>query len=132
MAKSVGKKLFPGTSCKALYNLNTGRIRSRIESEHIWYPHFSGDNLQIVPGRFSSPARNALGTRLGNTPAHTVGGRKKANAHIGGEPPLDESRTVFAPIENVWRRLMNMLMSLENKAEKIRENGAAIKVGTLF
>ena len=30
--------------------------------------------------------------------------------------------SVFTPIENVWRRLMNMLMSWENKVGKIREN----------
>ena len=28
---------------------------------------------------------------------------------------------VFAPVENVWRSLMNMLMSLENKEGKIRD-----------
>ena len=35
--------------------------------------------------------------------------------------PLGSRASVFTPIENVWRRLMNMLMSWENKVGKIRE-----------
>ena len=34
---------------------------------------------------------------------------------------LGSHASVFTPIENVWRRLMNMLMSWENKVGKIRE-----------
>ena len=38
------------------YDQNTKDIR---------YPHFSGDARTDCPGRFSSPAKNGLGTRLG-------------------------------------------------------------------
>ena len=47
-----------------------------------------------------------------NTPARAVGGAYGRLA-LGAR--------VFAPIENVWRSLMNMLMSLENKVGKIRD-----------
>ena len=34
---------------------------------------------------------------------------------------LGSHASIFTPLENVWKRLMNMLMSLENKVGKIRE-----------
>ena len=57
-----------------------------------------------------------------NTPACAAGGGKNATTHNGGEPFAPGiSRIGFTLIENVWRRLMNMLMSWENKVGKIRE-----------
>ena len=48
-----------------------------------------------------------------NTPALT-GGRKRTPLHI-----MEANRLLLG--RNVWRRLMNMLMSWENKVGKIRE-----------
>ena len=57
-----------------------------------------------------------------NTPARAAGGRKNATTHNRANRSLLGSRaSVFTPIENVWRRLMNMLMSWENKVGKIRK-----------
>ena len=55
-------------------------------------------------------------------PAYQRRQRKQLRISEANRSLLGESRTqVLAPIENVWRRLMNMLISLENKVGKIRE-----------
>ena len=60
---------------------------------------------------------------LYSTPACAAGGGKNATTHNGGEPFAPGSpRIGFTPIENVWRRLMNMLMSWENKVGKSEKN----------
>ena len=57
-----------------------------------------------------------------HTPALT-GGRRRTPLRImeANRSLLGSRASIFTPLENVWRRLMNMLMSWENKVGKIRE-----------
>ena len=58
-----------------------------------------------------------------NTPVLTGGRRITPLRIMEANHLLLGSRTsIFTPLENVWRRLMNMLMSWENRWEKSEKN----------
>ena len=58
-----------------------------------------------------------------NTPALT-GGRRRTPLRImeTNRSLLGSRASIFTPLENVWKRLMNMLMSWETRREKSEKN----------
>ena len=71
---------------------------------------------------FFNPGAPPIFFNGSNTPALT-GGRRRTPLRImeANRSLLGSRASIFTPIENVWRRLMNMLMNWENTVGKIRE-----------
>ena len=89
-------------------------------------------------GRSNGPSSLYTGVNGSENITAASGGSKPPPEvnRIRGERSIEANRSllgsresVFTPIESVWRRLMNMLMSWENKVEKIREPKFSINHG---